>query len=549
MSSGTPSVQLKLSVVDSKRYLFNSCGQESAVSSPSREQYESAASAFLPTLLNFYEKMRDGLIPDRIPTAERTQNAIRRLATWMESASISDVQLEPERSEPTLGTVLEHFVLLSINQIRYLLGISDDHVLDPSKQLRLGFPSGDPGRLDVPNFSAYTILRNAVANQRFVKTEDSIYPVTPLRGRDLNGRAELRPLTDDYSRPDEIAQRIRHMFLLSGQLSDVDADVLDALGDNFIKKATMPEDRVSISVDAILEKRGIRRRKNGRGNRGGYKPEQRAKILRSLESIENLWLELDEIVVYVQRGRSKKTIPRHIKIQSRTFVTVERKSHQRLDGYMNITDIYEITYTAGPLLSAFLFGSGKQIARLSSSTLAYDSHTEKYPKRLSRYFSSQFRIRARTAYYLHPFRVRTLVNEMGCKIDLRYPLKTKESFEKALETLVENKAIAAWQYVKDGELPSRCWIEEWLSRSVYVEPTDNDLSAYRAISEKPNRPCQTLQLFDRFMDERPLIPQTRLELAELMEVPPKDLLMFEHGKPVSSVIHNRIHRWLEVNVS
>jgi hypothetical protein len=528
-----------------------------AMSGPSEEEYKSAAVSFFPVFFNLSEKIREEQKLKAPSSVSRAQNAISRLAVWFKSViAIKQQQPQSEELELTLGIMLEQFAALPLKQIQYLLGIKDDHTPEfpqdvssaENSQIRLGFVSGYPDRLQVPNSAAYIKLRFAVAHHEFFKTDGSVYPAAYLHGRDLEGRAELRPVIDSTSCPDEEARQIQRMFELCQKLSDRDADVLDALSDNFINNASEPNDLVSITIDYILRKRGICPRKNGRGGRGGYKATQRDEIQCSLETIENLWLDLEEIEVFVPIGRGKKKVRRLLKLQSRAFVILERKAQQRIDGSL---DVHEITYTIGPVFSAFLFGRGRQIALLSSKTLTYDLHTEKYPKRLSRYLSSQFRIRARTANYLQPFKVRTLIEELGCKIDLRHPEKTKVTLEKTLDSLREDKVIAGWDYANGTESFGRKWLQEWLCRSVFIEPTTKELSAYRAISEKRGQRAHTLELFDRFMDknERSATPKTRLQLAEIINVPPRDLLLYEHGKPVLSTVNNRIKRWLETEAS
>ena len=66
------------------------------------------------------------------------------------------------------------------------------------------------------------------------------------------------------------------------ELSDLDADTLDALSAIWLYQANDLNDAAVADVDDLLSLRGLTRHLGGHGRRGGYMPHQRTKMLESL---------------------------------------------------------------------------------------------------------------------------------------------------------------------------------------------------------------------------------------------------------------------------
>jgi hypothetical protein len=121
-----------------------------------------------------------------------------------------------------------------------------------------------------------------------------------------------------------------------------------------------------------------------------------------------------------------------------------------------------------PPAPTFSSTPGKQIALLSQQALRYHPITQAVEKRLTRYFSWQWRIKASNADYLQSYKIQTLLRSAGMQINRRFPLRTKERLEKCLEQLQSDKVISGWQYSQWDEdlIQGKHWVESWNTASV-----------------------------------------------------------------------------------
>ena len=214
---------------------------------------------------------------------------------------------------------------------------------------------------------------------------------------------------------------------------------------------------------------------NGKSHRGGYKRTQKVSVLKSLEHLQNVWLNLFEL-----------------KTRSTRYVVLDRRAEEPIqDRAIRVREtgqldwegrlqLYSITFRPGHLFSRYLFGPGKQVALLATLALAYNPRSQKYEKRLARCLSWQSRVRASQLDYLQPYRVSTLLQAIDLQSNRRFPNRVLTRLERALDTLKNDGLISAWQYAGDRAEQSRI---RWLGRcNVSIEC--RRLSAKRPISRK-----------------------------------------------------------------
>lgn len=116
--------------------------------------------------------------------------------------------------------------------------------------------------------SHYHAVRDALARKRFNQTGDSPWPTAVLDKGRANGYAELRPAIMDVQHfipPEEEKLWVERMWKQREELSDIDADALDALSAIWLRQAKQPEQDAVAGVDEILEMRGIMPKKGGQG--------------------------------------------------------------------------------------------------------------------------------------------------------------------------------------------------------------------------------------------------------------------------------------------
>lgn len=329
-------------------------------------------------------------------------------------------------------------------------------------------------------------LREALVSPKsFQLVEDSPWPVSRLGRGAARGQAVLRPPAADEQHdllpPEAVEAWAVEMWRQRNELSDLDADALDALSAIWLWQAEDPRDGAYAGVDDLLELRGIKPKRAGHGRRGGYEPEQREDMLRALHHIQNIWLDMAEVEVFEEtRSRGRKRVKK--RVQSRAFVVTDRMGQMRLDGHI---EVERFRFVPGEIFARFLLGAGRQWALLSAKALAYNPYTQTWEKRLARYLSWQWRIRAKDEAYFQPYRVETLLKHAGQDLNTRKPMRTKARLEKALDRLQADGVIAGWQYGRfDDWFEGRArkgWAESWLSTTVVIEPPDVVVDEYEKI--------------------------------------------------------------------
>jgi hypothetical protein len=130
------------------------------------------------------------------------------------------------------------------------------------------------------------------------------------------------------------------MWQQRAELSDLDADALDALSALWLYQAHTPQGDAVADVDELLAVRGLQPKRGGLGRRGGYEPEQRTAMLQAVSRIQNLWLHLTALEVYQYTGislrRRRREATTELDVQSRVFTITDLLGRTRPDGFMDV---------------------------------------------------------------------------------------------------------------------------------------------------------------------------------------------------------------------
>jgi DNA-binding XRE family transcriptional regulator len=336
--------------------------------------------------------------------------------------------------------------------------------------------------MTVPGFSPYEAIRDALAKNTFARQGNTPWPTALLDSSEARGQAQLIPALMDEQPlmpPEEVEKWSELMWKQREELSDLDADALDMLSHVWLQQVNTSDDYAVASVDDFLHMRGIKPKQGGGGRRGGFEPEQRADMLKALAHLQNLWLNMGEVeVADVAQIPKRRRNSNRQSVQSRAFVITDRMGQARLDGYL---DVQKFAFRPGLLFARFLFGPGRQTALLSAKAVQYDPYRQKWEKRLARYLSWQWRVRAIQGDYNRPYLVQALLDAVGEGINTRYPAKTRERLEKALENLKEDEVIAGWEYREWDERAAeqRGWNEIWLRATILIVPPQSIKDNYR----------------------------------------------------------------------
>jgi hypothetical protein len=401
-------------------------------------------------------------------------------------------------------------------------------------------PGKQPGTklLQVANALPVHELRQALAKKEFQPNPDSRWPTAPLRKS--RGSAQLRPAEIDNESllpPHRVLALEKSMFRECQKLSDHDADVLDALSAIYLQRARTPTDDVAASINELLEMRGLRPRLSGQKRRGGFSSLQRSSIKQSLAHLEHVWLTFPDF-----RLHSRK-IPDTV--QTRCFVLSERKGQLSFDGSV---DFREFSFRPGPTYGAFLFGPWRQVALLTAKALQYDPIQQMWEKRIARYLSWQWRIRANSRAYFKPLSVFTLLEVVGATL-LR-PARTRERLERCLDILRHDRVITQWQYHGYPDLltgETNQWKDTWTHANILIEPPDLVKDAYLSIGKRSAPPSTkaSVALGDSIRRKRQTRGLTILSASQELNIPPLQLDLLECGRKSPSIEEFRIlHKWL-----
>jgi DNA-binding XRE family transcriptional regulator len=404
----------------------------------------------------------------------------------------------------------------------------------------------------IPSGAPYYALQEIMATKDFHQLDGIPWPTALIDKKSAKGIAQLRPAAMDENplmAPDEVDAWAKIMWRTRDQLSDLDVDVMDSLAAIYLQQTRQPgEDAVTV-IDDILAMRGLKPKRGGSGTRGGYTPKQRQEAQAALARIQSIWLDMAEVDAYedTERGgrrRSRKTI------QSRPFVITDRMGQMRLDGFM---DVERFIFRPGRVFAHYLHGPGRQTALLNAKILNFDPYRETWEKRLGRYLTNLWRIRARSGAYMEPLRIQTLLKVVDQELNSRRGGWIRERLEKALDALLERGIINAWQYDRWDEdtTQQRNWFESWMQATVLIEPPDEIQEHYQEL-EQPTKakalPATSKEsLGTRLKARRQQLGLTQLQAAEELEISQGYYSQLERGKnraKPGAALGNRIDKWL-----
>lgn len=275
------------------------------------------------------------------------------------------------------------------------------------------------------------------------------------------------------------------------QLADADADVLLAALARWMEPAHRDAQGATwITATAVLDCRGIKpkmKRDGAARYRAGHRWEDIAEIAASLERLDRIWVELQQIkVLEHQRGRRPRE--RQLTLESKLVNVTDRISQSDLDGGKLPVAWH---YRPGRWIEPFLEAPNRQVAILLQKALMYDPYRRLWEKRLARYFTFHLRIGARTPTPLRR-KIGGIMEELSLPIDQRNPERTRQRFEAALHRLRDDALIASWEYTGEAQaalspsnLPARGWLATWLDAAIEVVAPPTVQRRYDAIAQRP----------------------------------------------------------------
>jgi hypothetical protein len=483
-------------------------------------------------------------------TQERGEQTVATLPAPTLETLLLQVAVAPdpeafrERVHQCLGRIAQHLAFdrastieargPSLVELEHLLGFRD--ATPPGTRLA---PLLRDQHVTILSAAHYQAVREALALNTFQRQDGVPWPTALLTADVARGVAQLRPLLVDTQPdlpPEERAAWAERMWQQRAELSDLDADALDALSALWLYQARTPQEDALADVDELLTLRGLHAKRSGQGRRGGYEPEQRTAMLQALAHVQHLWLDMSAVEVYeATRTGSRRRSPSRHAVQSRAFTITDLFGQTRLDGGF---DIHKFLFRPGTVFAHFLFGPGRQTALLAAQALRYDPYRQTWEKRLARYLSYQWRCKAHEGHYWQPFRVVTLLEAVGATLDTRDPARTRAHLEKTLDTLLRDTLIAAWQYDRWDETLAtrRGWAPHWLQATILIEPPEIIRATYRRLerhetpSPKATARLAAVALGERVKQRRQALGWSQMQAAEYFQVHQATWSRLERGR-------------------
>lgn len=422
----------------------------------------------------------------------------------------------------------------------------------PGAHLPIPWPGED--LLSVPSAYIFHESRRAVTQpERFCSDEDSPWPVAKIGSRKRPGVAIMRPPQTDSPGldPDRVNQMVEEMWRQRSELSDLDADILDGMMAAWIVRSVADSERQAwIGVDELLALRGVRKKFSGSGRRGGYEEEQRAAVMRAVNHLTNMWVDMGIMEVPTRTGGGKNTRRMESKRVHSHLLSVDAITsppQQRLDAPEEIDGF---VFRPGTAISLFLDDVGRQVTLLAAQALRYHPERQKWEKRLARTLSWRWRVRARKPDgHSQPYRIAQLIRYADAEVDKRRPLRTRERLEKALDTLQADGVIANWQYESFHdrlEDSRKGWVERWMASTVVIEPPDEMKELSEQIEARApkgdsgpakarrGREVGAPDVGERLKAWRKEQDYSQSRLAEMLGIPQAAISSYERGKAIPS---------------
>ncbi len=280
---------------------------------------------------------------------------------------------------------------------------------------------------------------------------------------------------------------LANMWEQTKKLSDLDADVYLAMVAQMLKGVKDEQGNTWISAQQILSYRGIQPKFNktesGSIYIGGHRWEDIETIAACIKRMENVAIKVHEQEIiddHAPTNNKRKRPRRTISLSSRLFMfgdTIDHKTLPLDSTPKAVTIAWQ--YRQSSWMVPFLEGSNRFTGLLFQKVLNYDPYHEKWEKRLSRHF--MFWLRTNASHEKKPaITIGELLNELNLEIDERFPQRSCDRFEKAMDRITAD-GLLTWDYKEKIELPARKWLPTWLQQHIIVEDPPVLKSQYMSI--------------------------------------------------------------------
>jgi hypothetical protein len=298
---------------------------------------------------------------------------------------------------------------------------------------------------------------------------------------------EMRPGESD-TEPDDMT--IQALWQQVRNLSDLDADVFLAIMAQAVAGDADPKGFVWITAQHILNYRGIvpriqRDEKTGKKRQAGHRQEDIAEVAACVERLSKMWLRVKQWILEPNLGKKKGAKRTAFSRACRPILVAETIYQHELgdddDRETSVAVAWKVS--PGTWIEPFLAAPNRHMAWIMQRTLQYDPYHEKWEKRLARYFTFHLRINASHGGKVLRRNIGSLVKELSLPINRTDPMKTKRRFTLAMDNLVKDGIISAWEHHHDNAiLPPRQWLDHWMGWDILIHAAPSTNERYQNIA-------------------------------------------------------------------
>jgi len=407
----------------------------------------------------------------------------------------------------------------------------------------------------IPNNDLHRLLQKALTGTQPLKP-GSQWPTTEIQTNSVTGQFVMKPKTDPNLSSSEEAQLVKKIWDAHRELSDLDVDVLDILLAAWAYSVQSRKELHSIRIDDIIDLRGLKKKKGGSGRRGGYYNQARIDVLRAVGRIQSFLLKVE--VMEFDPKNKRKAIRKWYESQALTVTDAwgQEAFYLNADGStMQVTEAASFNYIPGDALTRFLFGDdgSRQTALLPLQALRYNPSTQRWEKRLTRYFTWIWRIRATQQRFVSDHSIESLLLEvLGSKEEyLTKRLdRIRDRFEKAMDRLKDDE-ILTWEYINYDSFGEDN--QKWLKASIKVAAPDLIKTQYSEIkrfeSPKAIQQLKSGDIIDRVITKLSTNKNiTQGRLAEHFGISSSQLnRVLSRQRTLTNSLREKFETWLAEN--
>ncbi len=225
-------------------------------------------------------------------------------------------------------------------------------------------------------------------------------------------------------------------------------------------------DPIWITAENILQYCGIQRKKGADPYTHGYRQENYLAIAESMRRLAQICVTLQHAAVLENKKPARKN-----KTKDRQWLTTEGSIFAFMESKTKPATEYLIAfrYQLAPWIQRFLSGPNRAAGYLPRQLLQYDLNSQRWESRLAEFF---FWEKTRNGGVATTKHIAAILDRESLPCTERYPQKTIDSFERAMNALQIDGIIAHWQYEgaldSHKDLSARNRLKNWLGWRVCV---------------------------------------------------------------------------------